>query len=158
MDQLRQRFGKNASLYSQTENWANERICIVDQIGMLAYLYRYANLAFIGGGFGKGIHSIQEAFIYGIPVIFGPNYQGFREARMLVAMKGGFSISNVQALQEVWTDLQHPMHYQQAQEAIQGFIDQNIGATNKILSVIEAEFLPNRLTLSPNASKPMPGQ
>ncbi|MEM6724734.1 MAG: glycosyltransferase N-terminal domain-containing protein [Bacteroidota bacterium] len=143
LDQLSQQFGEHAGLYSQTEDWTAKRICIIDRIGLLAYIYRYAHLAYIGGGFGKGIHSIQEAFIYKIPAIFGPNYTGFREARMLVAMKGAFSVSDSQELEAIWKDLQAGDHYIRAQEAIQGFINQNIGATPKILKVIETDYLPD---------------
>ena len=70
------------------------RVVIVDTIGQLSYLYRYGTLAYIGGGFGKGIHNILEAATYGLPVIFGPNHQKFSEAMELVQLGGAFPVSS----------------------------------------------------------------
>ena len=71
---------------------------MIDNIGMLSSLYRYSNVAYIGGGFGAGIHNTLEAAAFGLPVIFGPNYQKFREARELVAMQLGFCVNNAEEL------------------------------------------------------------
>lgn len=68
------------------------RVMIVDTIGLLSAIYRYGHIAFIGGGFGKGIHNTLEAATYGIPVLFGPRYHKFKEAKDLIACGGGFSI------------------------------------------------------------------
>ncbi len=73
---------------------ASKKILIIDNVGMLSSVYKYANVAYIGGGFGKGIHNILEAVVFGIPVFFGPNYKKFREASELVHWKGAFSIRN----------------------------------------------------------------
>lgn len=67
---------------------------IIDAIGFLSSIYRYGDIAYIGGGFGVGIHNTLEAAVYGIPVVFGPNHQAFREALGLLAAKGGFTISD----------------------------------------------------------------
>ena len=67
---------------------------IVDCYGKLSSAYRYGNIAYIGGGFGVGIHNLNEAAVYDIPVIFGPHYHKFKEARDLIKCKGGFSFSN----------------------------------------------------------------
>ncbi len=69
-------------------------VLIIDNIGMLSSLYAYGRMAYIGGGFGKGIHNILEACTFCIPVIFGPNYKKFREARELVNAGGAFPVSN----------------------------------------------------------------
>jgi 3-deoxy-D-manno-octulosonic-acid transferase len=61
---------------------------IIDNIGMLSSAYRYAFLAAIGGGFGKGIHNVLEAACWGIPVVFGPNFTRFREATDLISLGG----------------------------------------------------------------------
>ena len=65
---------------------------IVNTIGHLSHLYRYGTLAYIGGGFGKGIHNILEAATYGLPVIFGPNYRKFSEAVELIERGGAFAV------------------------------------------------------------------
>lgn len=73
---------------------AKLRYLIIDCYGLLSSLYRYADTAYIGGGFGVGIHNINEAAVYGIPVIFGPNYSKFNEAVDLVGLGGAFSIDD----------------------------------------------------------------
>lgn len=67
---------------------------IIDAIGFLSSIYRYGNIAYIGGGFGVGIHNTLEAAVYGIPVVFGPNHTAFREALGLLEVGGGFTISD----------------------------------------------------------------
>ena len=67
---------------------------IIDAIGFLSGIYRYGQVAYIGGGFGVGIHNTLEAAVYGIPVVFGPNHQAFREALGLIDAKGGFPIAS----------------------------------------------------------------
>jgi 3-deoxy-D-manno-octulosonic-acid transferase len=70
-----------------------ENVLIIDNIGILKYLYKYCNAAYIGGGFGKGIHNISEAAACSIPVLFGPNYLKFIEAKELIDMKLAKNIS-----------------------------------------------------------------
>lgn len=86
------------TLYSQAAdaNLTEARILIIDNIGMLSSLYKYGQIAYIGGGFGVGIHNTLEAAVYGMPVIFGPNYKKFQEAIDLIENKAGFSINNSQ--------------------------------------------------------------
>lgn len=80
---------------SANENNIDEADCIIiNCFGLLSSIYRYGNIAYIGGGFGVGIHNIVEAAVYGIPVIFGPNYHKFREAKGLILSEGGFSIKD----------------------------------------------------------------
>jgi 3-deoxy-D-manno-octulosonic-acid transferase len=73
-------------------------VLIIDSIGILSSIYQYANIAYIGGGFGSGIHNILEAITFGLPVIFGPNYKKFNEANELIALGGAVSIANYQEL------------------------------------------------------------
>ncbi len=67
-------------------------VLIVDNIGMLTKIYSYADIAYVGGGFSTGLHNTLEPAVFGIPVIIGPNYQGFQEAEDLVKLKGILSI------------------------------------------------------------------
>ena len=80
------------------ENVAEARCLIIDCFGLLSSIYKYGEIAYIGGGFGSGIHNTVEAAVYGVPVIFGPNYQRFMEAKDLIACGGGFSINDVNGL------------------------------------------------------------
>lgn len=82
-----------------SENINNAQILLIDSIGLLSSLYRYGHIAYIGGGFGAGIHNTLEAATYGLPVVFGPNYKRFQEACDLLALKAGYSISNYHEFQ-----------------------------------------------------------
>ncbi len=83
------------------EQYKEAAVLIIDQIGMLSNLYQYASVAYIGGGFGKGIHNILEAATFGMPVIFGPRHQKFTEARELIKYGGAFSIQNKKELDQL---------------------------------------------------------
>lgn len=119
------------------ETAATADIMIVDTMGMLSQIYQYAHIAYIGGGFGVGIHNILEAAVYGIPVIFGPRYQKFDEATSLIATGGAFSVNNSAELDNIaHTLMTHDDEYRKVSEACSVFVTQNIGATNKIISHI----------------------
>lgn len=115
----------------------DHRILIIDNIGMLSSLYQYGEVAYIGGGFGRGIHNTLEAAAFGLPVIFGPNYSAFKEARDLVHLKAGISISNTEQLTEATNLLMLDEEYRSfASAKIKAYVQQNVGATGKILKVI----------------------
>ncbi len=107
IDKLLGRFRKRAVRYSRalTTDPGSASVLLIDNIGLLSSLYRYGQLAYIGGGFGKGIHNVLEACAYGLPVIFGPNYRKFREARELIEAGGAFTVSNYKDLVTCVDDL-----------------------------------------------------
>ena len=111
------------------ENVKTTNCLVVDVIGILSSIYRYANVAYIGGGFGVGIHNTLEAAVYGIPVVFGPNYLKFREARELIAVGGAFSIPDYVIL-EAQLDLL--LKDSQAGKMAGEYVKQNTGATGQI--------------------------
>jgi 3-deoxy-D-manno-octulosonic-acid transferase len=112
----------------------NFKILIIDNIGMLSSVYAYADIAFIGGGFGAGIHNTLEAAAWGLPVIFGPKYQKFDEAKSLITQKAGFSISNYEELEQVLNKLMDNQSFRaQTGQSAKTFVNQNIGATAKIM-------------------------
>ncbi len=114
------------------------RLLVVDSIGQLSGLYRYACIAYIGGGFGKGIHNILEAATFGIPVIFGPKYGKFREARELAAAGGAFPIRDQESLDKAADDLLHNESFRlQCGNKAKTYVSGNLGATRMILSGIE---------------------
>jgi len=115
------------------ENVQNTNCLVVDVIGILSSIYRYANVAYIGGGFGVGIHNTLEAAVYGIPVVFGPNYQKFREARELIAVGGAFSISDYVILE---TQIDRLLKDKQAGKIAGEYVKQNTGATEQICRVL----------------------
>lgn len=112
-------------------------ILIVDKIGILSYLYRYGDMAYIGGGFGKGIHNLPEAAVYGIPVIFGPNYHKFIEAEDLIKKGGGFSIATLEELESIVAKLLSEEDFRKKSGAAgANYITSGKGATEKILSIL----------------------
>lgn len=110
---------------------------IVDSFGLLSSIYRYGDLAYIGGGFGAGIHNVLEAAVYGIPVIFGPKYQKFKEARDLLQVGGAFSITDEKTFESKMEELSTYRDLLEAAGAAAGdFVKSNIGATNRIIASI----------------------
>ena len=134
---LLQTLGSKACTYSMLneENAQKMDIVVIDGIGYLSALYRYAHLAYIGGGFGKGIHNILEAACFGLPVIFGPNYQKFSEAVELINKKGAFSISEeVPLIRKVNELLNDDFYFKATSEICISFVNSKSGATDKILN------------------------
>lgn len=130
------RFSQISNLKSQI---ADKKILIIDNIGMLSSLYQYGEVAYIGGGFGVGIHNTLEAAAFGLPVIFGPNYQRFREARDLIALKAGISINSADELIQAAGLLMTDTEYREFTAGkIKTYVQQNTGATAAILGYINA--------------------
>ena len=137
IDSILKRFSKfNPLLFSDYENTAipkENRVLIIDSVGKLMHLYQYTDVAYIGGGFGVGIHNILEAATYQKPVIFGPNYQKFNEAKELIKKQGGFSISNDMEFAAIATELLFDKKaYDKASAECGKYVEENIGATEKI--------------------------
>lgn len=108
------------------------QVMIVDTIGILSSIYQYANVAYIGGGFGAGIHNTIEAAVYGIPVIWGPNYHHFREAKGLIEVCAAQSINNYKQLEEAMDNALS--HYKEIGEKAAQYVQNEIGATEKLYS------------------------
>jgi len=115
------------------QNVLTTNCIVVDTIGLLSSIYRYANVAYIGGGFGVGIHNTLEAAVWNVPVVFGPNYQKFREARELITIGGAFSIAHYE-LMEAQFDLL--LKDNKAGKIAGDYVKNNIGATDLIIKEI----------------------
>nr|WP_320059982.1 glycosyltransferase N-terminal domain-containing protein [uncultured Bacteroides sp.] len=110
---------------------------IIDCFGLLSSIYRYGEIAYIGGGFGVGIHNTLEAAVYGIPVVIGPKYQKFMEALQLVDAKGAFSIKDYDELKALFDRLLGDEMFLRESGTNAGYyVTSNAGATDKILSMI----------------------
>ncbi len=110
---------------------------IVDSFGLLSSIYRYGTIAYIGGGFGVGIHNTLEAAVYGIPVLFGPRYHKFKEARDLISVGGGFAVSSRQAFARKMDELLASRSVLSAAGSCAGrFVSSHAGATDEILHEI----------------------
>lgn len=141
-----QKMFPNAMLFSKYDTYTDQqktvsRELIIDNIGMLSSLYHYGRIAYIGGGFGAGIHNTLEAATYGMPVIFGPKYEKFQEAIDLLELGAGFSISKYQELEEVFTALQQSDKLLKSSLAAKNYVQQRSGATQIIMKYLETEKL-----------------
>jgi 3-deoxy-D-manno-octulosonic-acid transferase len=113
---------------------------------MLSKLYYYGVITYIGGGFNtSGIHNTLEAAVYGKPVFFGPNYQKFKEARDLINCGGAFSISNEDELKTKMNHLLNDsVQLEISSKASGKYVEENTGATEKIIQFIQANRLLTR--------------
>lgn len=126
--------------YSQAtaENVHDADCLIIDCFGLLSSIYRYGTVAYIGGGFGKGIHNLPEAAVYSLPVIFGPNNKRFKEAQDLIACGGGFQISSSADFQTLFDRLISDKSYlAKAGKAAGGYVHELAGASEKIIQAIK---------------------
>ena len=141
IEYIQKLFGEKSVKYSEIsliDNLDDYTVLVIDNIGMLSSLYQYAYVAYIGGGFGKGIHNILEAVAFGKPVCFGPNYEKFQEAKDIINLKGGISISDGNTLKLALSQLFHSdENYQKASEVCKQYIDNNKGTSDKIMTVLK---------------------
>lgn len=115
------------------EDAAKADCLMVDCYGKLSSAYRYGNLAYIGGGFGTGIHNVNEAAVYDMPVVFGPNYHKFKEARDLIECGGAFSFNDSATFDAVMTPLvSDPKALEAAGKSAGTYIAEHLGATKRI--------------------------
>lgn len=139
---LQSKLKVKALLYSTLNNSSKHdyKLLIVDAVGILSKIYQYANVVYIGGGFGKGIHNILEAVVFGKPVLFGPNYRKFNEAVELTKLGGAFEIGNN-------TDLTQQLNFLLNNEELCvtinriniDFVKNKTGATEKLQRGIKIE-------------------
>ncbi|MDR3093315.1 MAG: 3-deoxy-D-manno-octulosonic acid transferase [Bacteroidales bacterium] len=112
------------------------QVLVIDNIGMLSSLYRYGQIAYIGGGFGKGIHNTLEAAAYHIPVFFGTAYKKFQEAIDLVNLGGAFPVNNFEEFARHLDELlDHPEKLSQAGQTAGDFVLSGKGATAQVLQL-----------------------
>ncbi len=121
----------------------NPQILIIDNIGMLADLYFYASICYVGGGFGEdGVHNTLEAAVYGKPVVFGPEYSKYLEAVELVDVGAAFSVESALELEETLKSLLGSEDlYKQASVAAWDYVRENTGAADKIMAFIHSSGL-----------------
>ena len=119
------------------------RVLIIDSIGLLSQLYRYGKCCYVGGGFGKGIHNILEAAVYGKPVFFGPNYTKFKEARDLKAFGGGIPVKSGNKLTDKFGELMHEdLMYEELCRKNRKYIEDRKGATEILMNYLRLNYPP----------------
>lgn len=120
--------------FSQMLSYKNEKVIIIDSVGILLTLYKYANIAFVGGGFKYNVHNVLEPAAYGIPVLYGPKIKKSQEAEKLAELGGGFIVENQRQAYKILKELIcNPTFRENASKISKQFILNNIGATERIL-------------------------
>ena len=130
---------KKVVRYTQTtpEEAAGADVLIIDCFGLLSSMYHYGDVAYIGGGFGVGIHNTLEAAVWNMPVIFGPNNKKFQEAQGLLKSGGGFEINNFEDFAGLMNSLMNDHDFlSQAGEKAGAYVESLSGATDKVLAKV----------------------
>ena len=132
--------GKKVVRYTQTtpEEAAEADVLIIDCFGLLSSMYNYGNVAYIGGGFGVGIHNTLEAAVWNMPVIFGPNNKKFQEAQGLLKSGGGFEINTYEDFSGLMSSLMNDETFlKQAGDKAGTYVAHLAGATDKVLASVK---------------------
>lgn len=132
--------GKKVVRYTQTtpEEAAEADVLIIDCFGLLSSMYNYGDVAYIGGGFGVGIHNTLEAAVWNMPVIFGPNNKKFQEAQGLLKSDGGFEINTYEDFSGLMSSLMNDEAFlKQAGDKAGAFVAHLAGATDKVLASVK---------------------
>ena len=132
--------GKKVVRYTQTsvEEAAEADVLIIDCFGLLSSMYHYGDVAYVGGGFGVGIHNTLEAAVWDMPVIFGPNNKKFQEAQGLLKSGGGFEINTYEDFEGLMLSLMNDAEFlRQAGEKAGAFVASLSGATGKVLGKVK---------------------
>lgn len=132
--------GKKVVRYTQTtpEEAAEADVLIIDCFGLLSSMYNYGDVAYIGGGFGVGIHNTLEAAVWNMPVIFGPNNKKFQEAQGLLKSGGGFEINTYEDFSGLMSSLMNDEAFlKQAGDKAGTFVAHLAGATDKVLASVK---------------------
>ena len=139
LEQIEQKLRRPSLRYTEAtdENIQQADCLIVNCFGLLSSIYRYAHVAYVGGGFGVGIHNVPEAAVYGVPVLIGPNNKGFREAQDLLRMGGCFEITGPTLFNAVADRLvdDHALRHSRG-EVCRNYIVSNAGASDVIFKTL----------------------
>ncbi|MFL2592073.1 MAG: hypothetical protein DBW74_02320 [Cryomorphaceae bacterium] len=141
IERIKNKFEKKVNLLSDNKYNIHYNVLIVDSIGVLKYIYKFAYVSYVGGGFKiKGLHNILESCIYGNPIIIGKNYKFFNEAEDLIGLKGGFSIKNSTEFKEILNELLSNEKKRKEIKTINSkFINDNLVSINQIINSIKNE-------------------
>ena len=143
LQSLEQRFFGKAVRYTKTAeaDAAHARVIIIDTIGMLSLIYRFGKYTYVGGGFGRGIHNILEAAVYGKPVFFGPNFKKFKEARDMKAMGSGIVVKRTSDLKSEFSRLESNVdEYTKIAAKSHKYIEDRKGATEILMNFLRMNY------------------
>ena len=135
--EVRNIFDGKAVLHSELKNRViDSNVLIVDSIGKLAWIYKFGNVAYIGGGHGLGIHNTLEPMAFNLPVIYGPRFQKFIEAKSMVKAGGHFPIRSFEELLSTFTNLKNQAFYENAVQRVEDYMKANKGGSETIISTL----------------------
>lgn len=140
LEELESKLSGNISFirFSELNNYANEKVILIDSIGILVALYKYAQVVYVGGSFKQGIHNILEPAVFGLPIIYGPKHTNSQEAVQLSKLGGGFVIENEKDLYRTLRSLLENGNLRIKAGAIsEAFVRDNCGATDRFLHYLE---------------------
>lgn len=129
--------------FSEMNNYQNEQVILIDSIGILVALYKYAQVAYVGGSFRQGIHNVLEPAVFGLPVIFGPRHTNSQEAVALMKRGGAFVAQDEKDLYRLLRTLLHDSaRREQAGNISRSFVEENCGATGRFMEFIQPYITP----------------
>ncbi len=139
INQIKQLYkNEKVAIYSEIKCYENYNILIIDSIGLLSRIYKYADIAFIGGAFGSGLHNILEPAVFGVPMIFGPKINRFQEAVDLTSIKASFRIKNqIEFNDKIALLLENTELRKEKANLLKTYVSKNTGATDKIKQTIK---------------------
>lgn len=142
LKQILSKLNRKAVRYTEatTENVVGAECLIIDCFGLLSSIYRYADVTYVGGGFGVGIHNVLEAAVWGKPVIFGPNNKNFQEAQGLLQAGGGFEITSCDDFLGIMQKLDDDNALGQSCKRAGEFVESLAGATEQIMSKVKFDI------------------
>lgn len=132
-------FSGKCAVYSECDestDLSHTQVLVIDCVGKLAYMYRYASFAYVGGGFTPLLHSVIEATVYGLPVSFGPRIERKVTPKQLIELGIGQMVTNGGELGQ-WIDSMHPEKLEETRRIAERYVDRNLGATEEIVKTIE---------------------
>lgn len=138
--------GTKVARYTQSseETVADADVLIIDCFGLLSSVYHYGRVAYVGGGFGVGIHNVLEAAVWGMPVLFGPNNKHFQEAQGLIAAQGGFEVSDDAGFAQLMDRFTKDEAFlQESAGRAAAFVEKLTGATERVLQAVKPELEKN---------------
>ena len=138
IQRLASQIGDLVTRYTQfSESDIHNQVLILDTMGMLSKVYRYAQIALVGGGFGPGVHSLLEPAVYGIPVFFGPNHHSFKEAQELINLGSGFCYRNTQELDQQLSKVTGQNDLDEAKQVLKKYFESKSKVHKKVVAMIE---------------------
>lgn len=131
---------KSHTFLSNPIDVKNKKVLIIDSIGQLSLLYRYASICYIGGGFGVSVHNVLEAAVYGKPLLYGPNHKKSKEALDLIKLGAAFEINNSNDLETNLNKIYKPDNYSKLCKISKNYVLEKTGGTNLVIKKIESSF------------------